>query len=112
MGLLDSIKTDISKSGGSKGAFFFVRDGEKKEKVLQVVKNLSPGLEEKVEALFGERKDVLSKIYPDLGGKACSEITEDGCCYREITDLYKRLFRAEKEHPADPENLRRVFQRG
>ncbi len=87
-----------------------IAEGETPDHVYQAVKNLYPAFADKVRDVFGDPAHILEKLYPVCGSKPCTEITEGGCRYSAIHDIYKLLVDAERKNPVDPENIRAVFR--
>ena len=73
MGLLDKIKQDAQKTGGSKGKFFYVKDGDKRR--VRFLQDMEDGLEITFHDSFEANINVPCR---ELFGKSCPYCEEEG----------------------------------
>ena len=73
MGLLDKIKADAQKSGGSKSKFFYVKDGDKRR--IRFLQDMDDGIEVTFHDSYEANINVPCR---ELFGKSCPYCEEEG----------------------------------
>ncbi len=95
-----------------KASFYYlnVRINGTEQQAFDVVRSMLPKEAEHVRRIWIDPQTVLTKLYPDCGGKSSADVTEGGSTYQGVREFYKKLVKAEADHPMDQMALQELFQ--
>lgn len=95
-----------------KASFYYLNamvNGTERQ-AYDVVRYMLPEEAERVREIWMDPRRVLTKLYPDCKGKASADVTEGRSTYQGVREFYKKLVKAEADHPRDQMALQELFR--